>query len=273
MKVTENAPFFEAQRQAKQAIEPPPLIVLCTWMGASSPHIAKYVEGYQSICKYSIVLVVETSVWDVTSGSQDAQRKSLMPVVDMMQGATGAVIMHAFSNAGAYTLTQIMSALRERCEAVKVPIATILDSCPGTWTHLRIARAAAAGTPRKYGLRIAVLGGMYTGSILYRALLWIMGIENSVSSTRRLLNDARLIPLAEPRLYLVSKADEIIDLKAVEDHLRDSHMAGYKNVQISIFSTASHCALVNEDRVRYWKHIQCLLKENSIDCEPLRSLL
>jgi hypothetical protein len=96
--------------------EPAPgeLIILCTWLGAGKKHIAKYVTEYRRIAPHSRILLIESSVWIITT-SYVKQRKAIQPAAEVVravldecgQGDTKpttkpTIVIHTFSNGGEF---------------------------------------------------------------------------------------------------------------------------------------------------------------------------
>lgn len=76
-------------------------------------------------------------------------------------------------------------------------------------------------------------------------------IEDTVSQLRRQLNDPALVPTSVRRLYLYSKADEMVRWEDVGGHVEEARGRGYERVQEVRFEGAAHCALMLEGGGRY----------------------
>src|SRR5271155_2314013 len=110
------------------------LVILCTWMGAAPRHISKYTDGYRKLFPKASILLIESSPLDITYRSQAVQQERLIAACEViannLPGGGQQTVLHAFSNAGAQTATQLAERLRR--ERGSVPFTrTIFDSCPG----------------------------------------------------------------------------------------------------------------------------------------------
>jgi hypothetical protein len=98
-------------------LEPVPgqVIVLCTWLGAASKHINKYVLSHRSITPRSRILLITSDVSILTS-TYPAQRKAIKPAVQAIlsdidecsQDNKVKVLIHTFSNGGTNSATHML---------------------------------------------------------------------------------------------------------------------------------------------------------------------
>ena len=236
------------------------LIILCTWMGAAPRHIARYSSGYLRLFPSSSILVIETSLADMTYRSQSTLQRTLTPALEVidrhLSRCSGRTVLHAFSNGGAQTATHLADLLH-RNDAFDI---LILDSCPGVRDAREMARACTIALPEKYYVKEIATGFMYLWSIIYLHTLDVLGIEDAVSSSRRGLVDPEMFGEGVPRLYLCSKEDRIVGFEAVRGHVREARRRGYRDVELVVFEVGAHCGLLREDSGRYWREIRVLVE-------------
>jgi len=254
------------------------LIVLCTWMGAASRHVARYTEAYRRLFPDASLLVVGTSLADVTYRSQTAQRKSLEPAREVVESHLSAtvrrrVVLHAFSNGGAQTATQLAIILQGNGYQRGPFDEVVLDSCPGSKDPAEAARAITIGLPEKYLIQFIATSCMHIWAILYFSTMDILGIEDAISSTRQRLNDPAVFRTSAPRLYLHSRSDQIVGTTAVQEHMMESRVRGYMAVFEVLFETGGHCALILENAERYWNAVQALVEGNDSNGGRARCVL
>ena len=255
------------------------LIVLCTWIGAAPRHAARYTEVYRRLFPDTSLLVIEASLADITYRSQTAQQTSLEPAREVIEShlsdpVHGRILLHAFSNGGAQTATQLAIFLQGKNNDQRGPFdAVILDSCPGSRDPAEAARAITIGLPKTYFIQFIATSCMHIWAILYFSTLDILGIEDAISSTRRRLNDPALFRTSAPRLYLHSRSDQIVGTTAVQEHTRESRLRGYLAVFEVLFETGGHCALILENAQRYWNAVQALVEGNDSDGGRARCVL
>ena len=59
----------------------------------------------------------------------------------------------------------------------------------------------------------------------------------------------------------------------VHKHALEAEEKGYLTVRETVFETSSHCALVNEDREKYWNSVKVLAVGGSANPDFTRSVL
>jgi hypothetical protein len=252
------------------------LVILCTWMGAAPRQISKYSDGYRKLFPKASILVIESSLPDMTHRSQAAQQERLKPACEViakhLPGAGGQTVLHAFSNAGAQTATQLAERLWR--EGGSVPFTrTIFDSCPGGNGAAQVARAVTITLPQRYFIRAIAVWSMRILATVYFFILRTIHIDDPISRTRRRLNDPALFPPSIPRLYLYSKADQVAGAMDVRQHALEAEAKGYRAIRETVFETSSHCALINEDREKYWNSVKVLVVGPSANPDFTRSVL
>ncbi|KAH7146105.1 hypothetical protein EDB81DRAFT_933919 [Dactylonectria macrodidyma] len=247
---------------------PPSLIILCTWLGgATTPRIAKYVEGYQKAFPAATLILIRTVFADIAVRSFAAVRSRLEPARDAIIGALqppapGAAraraLLHIFSHGGCNTAIQLAHTVSDAagtllCDHLRQ---IIFDCCPGDTSFDKAFNAAAVSLPpgapepfRAVGMA-AVFAAVATISVLQKT-----GLMSSVSDMRRQLNEPALLGSAARRLYLFSRADRMVAPASVQSHAQLAREAGY-DVGLVLFREAPHCALVTDDASKYWHAIQ-----------------
>jgi Eukaryotic protein of unknown function (DUF829) len=252
------------------------LVILCTWMGAAPRQISKYTDGYRKLFPKASILLIESSLPDMTHRSQAAQQERLKPACEVIAshllGGGQQTVLHAFSNAGAQTATQLAERLQR--EHGSVPFTrTIFDSCPGRNDPAQVARAVTIAMPRRYFIRAIAVCSMHIWAIVYFFILRTIHIDDPISRTRRRLNDPALFPPSIPRLYLYSKADQMVGSIDIHKHALEAKAKGYLTIRETVFEMSSHCALVNEDREKYWNSVKVLAVDGNANPDFTRSVL
>ena len=252
----------------------PSLIILCTWLGgATTWRIAKYVEGYRASFPGATLILIRTVLADITARSFAAVRSRLQPARDAIiqtlhslqavQGKTPRVLLHMFSHGGCNTAIQLAQALSDADAGVLFRgclCLVVFDCCPGDTSFDKAFRAAAVSLPPALSSAplpfralstAAVFAVVATVTTLQRA-----GLVASVSDMRRQLNDPRLFGLGARRLYLFSRADNMVDPANVRSHAQLAREEAGCEVGLVAFREAPHCALLTEDAPKYWRAIQ-----------------
>jgi hypothetical protein len=248
-------------------------------MGAAPRQISKYSDGYRKLFPKASILLIESSLPDMTHRSQSAQQELLKPACEVIAKHLHALpqggrqtVLHAFSNAGAQTATQLAERLWRECRSVPFT-RTIFDSCPGVNDAAQVARAVTITLPQRYFIRAIGVWSVRILATLYFFILRTIHIDDPISRTRRRLNDPALFPPSIPRLYLYSKADQVAAAMDVHQHALEAEAKGYLAIRETVFETSSHCALINEDREKYWNSVKVLVVGPSANPDFTRSVL
>ncbi len=255
---------------------PTSLIILCTWLGGASPRrIAKYTDGYASHFPDAAILLITTTLSDITLRSFSAIRDRLAParkrIAQLIHPSSGfnsdsdspiPVLLHIFSHGGSNTATQLVQSIKAADPAahrgfISALKLVIFDCCPGDSSLLRSYNAAAVSLPSPTEQPFAHFVGK---SVLYPAIgtisaLQAVGAMRSVEDLRTELNDPALFGTSACRFYLYSREDEMVRWQDVERHLREGREKGFVADGVR-FDAGPHCALAMVDEERYWNSVQ-----------------
>ena len=201
------------------------LIIICTWLGAASKHIAKYTGLYQSIAPGARILLIESNV-PILISSYDHQRDMIKPAVSVVLDtlaeidyhpgtsatrsisnghlpngtrsqiletrAQPKVLLHTFSNGGTNTATQLLLVLNSKLHSPLPLSGLICDSCPANGTYWKSYDAMVLSLPKDSASRL--LGALACHCILIVLYTWIAcGNENPASLNRRTMLDSEIV--------------------------------------------------------------------------------
>lgn len=295
-----------SQRTNANNQDGPDLIILCAWMHAQPRHIAKYTAQHQLLFPSSSILLLRQDGGDFTWRPESWQMQNMVHAVELISKldardessstrstSTPArplrVLMHVFSNGGAYTAYAL-----EKCwnnyysksssNSTLLPLnALVLDSLPGR-TTLSIAVTAFSQilpatlpSPLRF-LGISALYAMIFAMRLPSRLPWPIYRPDRLRSCRERLNaidSAFMSPSIVERVYIYSEADELIPWRDVEGHAAETKRAlaeenrgttetlrekGEK-VRLEKFEGSKHVAHAMADSKRYWGIITGLWSE------------
>lgn len=254
---------------------PPALIILCTWLGgATAKRIEKYTQGYHRLWPCSNMLLIRTTLSEYLIQNSTSLCRRLRPAQreirrlgleiqgrDKNRGESenGEVLLHIFSLGGSNTATQLLESMNAILATTghqgPVPLRQIiLDSCPGDLDICRSHRAGAHSLPN--GSLLKPLGS----AALFVLAVALAGMEATGLRTplakrvRSQLNDPEIFSARAARLYLASEADDIVDVRDVEEHRNQAVAKGFA-ADILRFHKAGHCSLIVEDGTAYWNAI------------------
>jgi len=133
----------------KHTPPPPSLIILTSWNTANPKHIAKYTTHYRSLYPSSPILLIRNTTADMITRSYKSQQQRLTVALPVIQEyGTGKILLHSFSNGGAYMATQLLRTYKLEMGRPLHVAALVLDSSPGEATFKRTADAIVAILPK-----------------------------------------------------------------------------------------------------------------------------
>lgn len=264
----------EAGQTTVQVVQPD-LIIVCSWMGAQSRYIRKYLSPYQTKFPQSPILLLRQDGSDLFWRSKWQQVKNTEPaistirrVVDEKRLNTPRVLVHIFSNGGSYTACQLADAYRDASSGKDelLPIsALVLDSTPSLPSSRRAHTAISESLPKSGPGRVIGSAAVWAYIGLAKVIETVAGNEDITTSLRRRLNDPNgaFMQGTLKRLYIYSQADKLIPAPDVEAHAEEAvSLIGRDRVRLEDFVSSKHVGHVMLDERRYWSLIEDLWKES-----------
>lgn len=172
-------------------------------------------------------------------------------------------------------------AFHEVQKITSVPLAVILDSCPGTGGIRQRGSAFVASIKPPFLKSVALVPATMAFTALL-GMLYLLGAPQPFSTMHaRLMSDSIVPGLSDystPRLYIYSEGDEVVEYRDVEAHIhflqealdadrrRRSEFRGLigssNHIMVEKFGLDSpHVMHVRTDPVRYWTAIEKVWKE------------
>jgi len=256
--------FQPAETQAQQVSEIK-LIIICSWMGASPRHVTKYIQGYQQRFPTATILLIESSLEDVIWKSNSFQQQRLHPALILLRSfaeksAKPSIILHLFSNGGAQSFGQLASAYRAEVGDALPIRSMICDSCPGRASWKRSMDAMTLSLPQNpflYYFGVAVVSAVMIYVFIGDN---VIGSENVIEKARRQLLEQQFVNSDVPRVYLYSKADQMVGWQDVAEHAEMARRLGTGKVAEVVFEKSVHVSHVKEDQAKYWNGVMNSLK-------------
>lgn len=267
----------------------PDLIIICSWMYALPKHITKYTNVYKSKYPNSPILLLRQDGGDFFWRTNAQQMKNLRPAVTTIrQLSTGKhdgeklnVLMHVFSNGGAWTVCQLSDAFSSTMSvslpdfAVQpelLPISTlVLDSTPSlpnpSASHTAICEALPKNPPVLRKLGEAAVWGWISSTQTIGDLL---GREHVTLNMRRRLNDpgGAFMQTGLKRMYIYSQGDKLIPAADVEAHAEAARAVlgeeGAERVELEDFGQTRHVSHMVGDPDRYWSIMDRVWNESML---------
>jgi hypothetical protein len=91
---------------------------------------------------------------------------------------------------------------------------------------------------------------------LFYLAIFVCQFESVLTRSRRCLNDPEMFGLDVPRLYVFSKADELVPYGDVQVHAEDARKKGYAEVRQVLFEDSAHCAHAMAHKDEYWGAVE-----------------
>ncbi|KAK4132665.1 hypothetical protein BT67DRAFT_457176 [Trichocladium antarcticum] len=151
-----------ANLSRRRADTPPPdLIILTSWTGAASKHVAKYTAAYNNLYPGVPILLITTALSDLCLRSTKTKLAALAPAITYLLSPShsptaaprfAACLLHAFSEGGAHKAVLLarayLAATTITTRPQRLPVAAfLLDSTPGCASYRRARTAFARALP------------------------------------------------------------------------------------------------------------------------------
>jgi hypothetical protein len=272
--IGENIYLYEPPVQTSPDPASPSLVILCTWVGGSTPRrINKYLAQYRELFPTSSLLLITTSVADTAFRLLRWIRANLKPARDAINRIVGreigqntadpstsqrGILLHLFSHGGGNIASQLALSMKGEPDHGALFFSNlrtiILDCCPGDDTFERLYAATRVSVPQT---PVAQFLGK---TVMYPALAVVNGFQHAglvraVKDLRDILNEPSTFGSMPRRLYIYSKEDVMVGWGEVQSHLQDAQNRGYAVGQVR-FEQGPHCGLVMEDPTRYWDAVK-----------------
>ncbi|KAK5659384.1 hypothetical protein OQA88_1477 [Cercophora sp. LCS_1] len=198
-------------------------------------------------------------MFDTTLRPESGRRRDMKPVLDAVlkeicrhpADAPPRILVHMFSNAGAYGAGLLGTMYREKTGMAFPAAALVLDSTPGRATFERLFHAFTLPFA-SFPAVVRAAGAVFVALGLAVVIgLQRIGVQDAVERSRRVLNDKAVIDGRASRLYLYSKADEMVLSTDVEDHSDEAEAKGMSVHRVA-FEKSAHCGHVRAYEDAYW---------------------
>jgi len=242
----------------------PKVILICAWMDAKLRSLLSYMTKYNALypgATQVLILSRQAAFWTRKQKNLDALR----PAVDSLKNAgmlgpsPPNVLVHVFSNGGGRQMLWLSELLHRDHNAfmtTTTPPAEclILDSLPGNSGLVTSVRAFTA--PIK--IRILKWLAAIPLTVLWCLLVGLSRLTRKpdpIELIRRGLHVPNVLPWSNektPRVYIYSRADQVVPSSAVEQHITAAKSQKGLNVTAELFLRSSHVAHARADPDRYW---------------------
>jgi hypothetical protein len=252
-KIGYNTYIHTAESFSPQA----PLILLFSWNAAAAKNIAKYTVAYQRLFPSACIVLIRCGTKDMAH-RVGKMRKLLTPAFDAVEdhvASGGEVLVHSFSNGGGNQVWEMAKLWKHNTGKLLPMRAQILDSSPGKGTWEKNHTAITFSMPNNWFWKI--VGPPAAHILLFFAFIsdTLSGKGNKIFLMYQQLNDPALFDTRAPRVYLYSKADNMVGADEVEEHADAAAAKGW-SVQKVQFENSPHAGHIREDEGKYWSAIK-----------------
>jgi len=228
-----------------------PIIILCTWVGASPKMIGAYTKAYIQNIPTATIILITSSANSIIHWPVAKWAKEVDPVIDVIIAHRSKPIYACvYSNGGLQSLVQLAQAYKARTKSAIDLKATILDSAPGS-PELTVAHRAtlfSANPPTVAYYPVSVLIWLYLGG--YWTIMTLRGVEDPTTDARNKINDTTLFRPGH-RVYVYCKEDQMAPWEWVEANAESAEQKGWE-VKKELFAGSGHVSHALTDKERYW---------------------
>ncbi|KAK0203742.1 hypothetical protein DFS33DRAFT_827786 [Desarmillaria ectypa] len=259
----------------------PNIILVCGWMGAQLRHIHKYTKVYEQLFPGASQILIRNRPSFFWS-TENSRRKVIAPAVEALEalGMTSPqspslvmnpssaepprILVHSFSNGGAYSLITLGKIMASRgsfssLESFRPPCAIVLDSSPGgsglsnaIHAFTTLIKNPIMRTAAKVLVCLLYVYGFFVGPFI--------GRRTALQKVRDGLYNPRVLPWVDertPRLYVYSKADDMVPWDQIQQHAERTESLGW-DVRTEVFEDSPHVAHAKTHPKRYWDAVKSL---------------
>ncbi|KAJ7666281.1 hypothetical protein B0H17DRAFT_1090070 [Mycena rosella] len=251
---------------ASETSTDPTVIVIFGWMSAKLGHLHKYTEVYQEMYPQATLILVRSELsFFLTSTS--ALETHFKPVIEALE-ALGCledgqrILTHTFSNGGSFHLLAFARMLASKAvdmQTPRPPSAMVIDSSPGG-ADLASAQRALTVSVRNSLLRLLAKGFVRLAYCFLWAIGQISRRPNPVHAMAAGLRRPCVLPWIDgrsPRLYVYSKADDMVPWADIEENIARSTSDGL-DVRRLRFEDSAHVAHARVHPEEYWAAVRTL---------------
>lgn len=229
-------------------------------MAAQPKLISRYADRLISELPESVILLITTSVNEFLNLSESKWSDGLSPVVEVILAHPEVPLRGCvYSNGGVHALNNLARTYHARTSHALMIGKLVVDSAPGS-PQIGVSHRAMILSlhppPYAYHLLSTILW-IYLG--LYWVYMTIFNVENPIQRVRDRLNDIRLFKAEGERVYIYSRADQLVPWEWVETSAENAKGEGWK-VRLEEFKGSKHVAHAVVDKERYWKIVSDTLQ-------------
>lgn len=251
----------------------PTTAILFGWGSANPKHVAKYAEGYRERYVNARIIVVLGSIVDAMYQSTKKRSNAMREVVEAAFPTQSSrenekVLIQIMSNAGAVNFAAMLLAYRSMFSdqddssgnAVFPHMLLVCDSTPGGYAFspnvARWSRAMAISTASWFPWPFSVTQGIwYLCLWIIETARWVMGTPSVGRFTVESLNRPDIATKHATRLYIYSKADDLVWWEDIEQNVAAAKAEGY-NILTEVFEGTPHVAHMTGHPKKYWDVIE-----------------
>lgn len=277
-----------ANLSSNQVKNDPTTIVLFGWGDGLPKHLAKYSDRYQQTYSGARIVVVLSPISKAMFSTYAQRTRDMLPVVKAAipgpkcaaqpgrENTNNRILLHCFSNTGGINLIATLNAYKEwrngaewTKEAMKdipMPESKVLphtllvcDSTPGGykfWENIwRWGHAMALGLSSLFPWPFVITKVICCGVLgINHFVTYLTGSLSIPEHSCRTLLDPDMCSIQASRLFITSKADEIIDWRHVLDNDALAKKKGF-DVSTKVFEDSPHVSHMRMHPEEYWAEI------------------
>ncbi|KAJ7163874.1 hypothetical protein C8R43DRAFT_1086263 [Mycena crocata] len=244
----------------------PTVVLLFGWMAAKRSHLHKYTAMYRQIYPNATIVLIRShlSYFCTSASGLDARFKPVIEALDALECFSNQqrILTHSFSNGGSFHILALAPMLRSKVvdtQTPPAPSAWIIDSSPGGDA---ISKVQLALTSPIKNVLLKVLAKFLARLVLtFLAVLnLILRRPSPIQVMMRGIRNPSVLPWINsrsPRLYIYSKADEMVPWVDIEAHAATSAADGL-DVRRLRFDDSPHVAHARTHPEKYWTAVKGL---------------
>ncbi|KAK4688209.1 hypothetical protein P7C73_g1911, partial [Tremellales sp. Uapishka_1] len=236
-----------------------PLLIICTWMGASPKLIDKYTTEYLSLFPTTRILLIGSTVFDLSFRPFSSLTFILRPALDVILSLSSSererLRFVIFSNGGTYSANSLARLYRDETNEPLTALGMVVDSAPGTGDLPSAHRAISVSLPTTPPFSYFFSALLWIFLHAWRISLSLAGLSDPIIRIGDDLVDTTLWKGSGRRVFIFSENDLMVPHQAVRERAKEARERGW-DVGEEEFMGSKHVAHVLVDKERYWKVVR-----------------
>ncbi|KAF5639519.1 uncharacterized protein FTJAE_4857 [Fusarium tjaetaba] len=242
----------------------PHMVLIFGWGDGLPKHVLRYSQGYQAMFPNATQFIILAKIVRVLSSDLPQSSAAMRPLIKAAFGPGDPdekrILVHCMSDSGGINYAATLNEYRSQFSRPLPHQLLVLDSSPGTsqpslFDLAKFSVALAPGFTPQTPWHTMFAQGLTAAFLASHGMLELLnGRDASPVYCNPVLNDPFFETKEASRLYLYSKADDMVRWEHVVQHETQASQCGYK-ASMKLFYGSKHVGHMPMYPDQYWASI------------------